>query len=253
MDKIIGVIPARLDSTRLRGKALREILGHPMIAWVYRRARQSNGLSRLLVATDSEAIRECCARYGIPALMTRAEHQSGTERLIEIVEREPAEIYVNIQGDEPMITASHIELLLAPFGPDSQAQVTTLAVEISPEEARNPNNVKVVTGASPDAPHRRALYFSRSLVPYDRGHAGSVRYSKHLGLYAYRREALDRFRRLAPAPLELAERLEQLRFLENGIPITVVETREDSIGVDEDADITKVEEFFRCTGARLPD
>lgn len=246
--KITGVIPARLESTRLRRKALREIFGHPMIAWVYRRARQSASLNRLLVATDSEAIRECCCGYGIPVIMTRAEHRSGTERLIEVMEHESAEIYVNIQGDEPTITAEHIELLLQPFTEDPQAQVTTLKVAMSAEEAQNPNNVKVVTDTA-----GHALYFSRSLIPHDREKALPARYYKHLGLYAYKRSALQSFRLVPPSELEMAERLEQLRFLENGIPIAVRETQQDSLGVDEEADIARVEDFFRRTGAQLPD
>ncbi len=248
----MGVIPARLESTRLERKALRQIAGHPMIAWVYRRAKQSKSLDRLLVATDSEEIRECCEGYSIPAVMTAARHRSGTERLIEVAAKEPADVYVNIQGDEPMISAVHVELLIAPFRRNPETQVTTLKVEISLAQARNPNNVKVVTTAGTDGTEH-ALYFSRAVIPFDRDGAGGVRYYKHLGLYAYRREALERFSRLEPSTLELAERLEQLRFLENGIAIAVSETQEDSIGVDEEADIAKVEEFFRRAGTQFPE
>jgi 3-deoxy-manno-octulosonate cytidylyltransferase (CMP-KDO synthetase) len=250
--KIVGVIPARLESTRLERKALRQIAGHPMIAWVYRRAKQSGSLDRLLVATDSEEIRECCARYSIPSLMTAGAHRSGTDRLMEVMMREPGEIYVNIQGDEPMISAAHIELLLAPFRSHTETQVTTLKVAVPLEEAKNPNNVKVVTAAGADG-IERALYFSRALIPFDRDGAGRIRYFKHLGLYAYRRDALESFARLGPSTLECAERLEQLRFLENGIPIVVAETPEDSIGVDEEADIVKVEELFRRAGTQFPE
>lgn len=255
MKTILGVIPARLDSTRLKRKALLRIAGHPMIVWVYRRARLANAFSRLLVATDAEEIRACCAEYEIPVVMTSPAHRSGTERLIEVMGREPADIYVNIQGDEPMIAPSQIELLTAPFK-EAQTQVTTLAVEISLEEARNPNNVKVVTASRRSRTFQSALYFSRSLIPFDRDGAGpgrsSLHYLKHLGLYAYRRHALEQFKTFSPSKLELAEKLEQLRFLENGIPITVVETQEDSVGVDEEADVAKVEKIFRRDKVTLP-
>lgn len=262
MEGIVGIIPARLESTRLERKALRRIAGHPMIVWVYRRARlgfefriPNLRFQGLLVATDSSEIRDCCAEYGVPVVMTSPAHRSGTERVIEVMGREPADIYVNIQGDEPMISGSHIGALLAPYHDDPGTQVTTLAVEIAPEEARNPNNVKVATSSQPGRPFQRALSFSRSMIPFGRDGGANepeARFYKHLGLYAYRRAALERFSRLEPSKLELAERLEQLRFLENGIPITVVETQEDSIGVDEEADIKKVEEFFRRANVQLP-
>jgi len=219
-----------------------------MIEWVYRRARQWPGFASLLVATDSEEVMAHCRQAGIPATMTSAAHRSGSDRVIEVMDREPADIYVNIQGDEPMVTDRHIELLVAPFRERPGTAVSTLEVAITPEEAANPNDVKVVTGLE-----GRALYFSRSPIPYDRACAGGVRYYKHLGLYAYTREALGTFSRLAPSELEAAEALEQLRFLENDIPITVVETAEDTVGVDTEDDLRKVEEAFRRTKITLPE
>ncbi|MDD5323674.1 MAG: 3-deoxy-manno-octulosonate cytidylyltransferase [Methylococcales bacterium] len=221
-------------------KPLRPICGRPMIAWVYERARQAAVLDDLLVATDAEEIRRCCEEHNIPAMLTSAEHRSGTDRLVEVMGRRPAEIYVNIQGDEPMITVEHLDLLLRPFQERPGTEVSTLKVAMSPEEARHPGNVKVVTDLN-----GRALYFSRAVVPFGRDGTGQARYYKHLGLYAYTAAALAKFHALAASPLEQTEKLEQLRFLENGIPIIVTETSQDTIGVDTEEDLEKVEEYFR--------
>ncbi|HLW79261.1 MAG TPA: 3-deoxy-manno-octulosonate cytidylyltransferase [Terriglobia bacterium] len=249
MHKILGVIPAHLESRRLPRKLLRPLCGHPMIWWVYHRARQARRLDTLMVATDSPEIFDFCHRAQIPVVMTSAEHQSGTDRVYEVVERGlmsagPEDVYVNIQGDEPMITPRHIEQLLEPFAgpPGSEAsgtQVSTLKVSINLEDALDPNNVKVVTDLA-----GRALYFSRAPIPHDRDGSGRTRYYKHLGLYAYTVRALAKFHALTPSRLELTEKLEQLRLLENGIPITVVETPEDSTGVDTEEDFRKVEQYF---------
>jgi 3-deoxy-manno-octulosonate cytidylyltransferase (CMP-KDO synthetase) len=247
MSRVLGVIPVRLESTRLPRKPLRLICGQPMIAWVYWRARQAQGLDRLLVATDSAEIAAYCRASEIPVEMTSPTHRSGTDRVVEVMAREPADIYVNIQGDEPMVTAEHIELLRRPFREVPDTRVSTLKVAISAEQAANPNNVKVVTDV-----RGRALYFSRALIPHDREGSGRVRYYKHLGLYAYAAEALRQFHALRPSQLEQHERLEQLRLLENGIPITVVETAQDTIGVDTQEDLQEVEEYFRRHGIRLP-
>ena len=241
--KVVGVIPARLESTRLPRKPLRLICGRPMLAWVYEGARQASCLDQLLVATDSEEIAAYCRAQCIPTMMTSCEHRSGTDRVVEVMSREPAEIYVNIQGDEPMIAPEHLDLLLHPFRQDPETQVSTLKVAIDPESAHDPNNVKVVTDAT-----GRALYFSRALIPHDRDGRGRVQYYKHLGIYAYSAGALARFHQLPPSQLEQQERLEQLRFLENGIPISVVETPWDAIGVDTEEDLRAVEEYFRRKG-----
>jgi len=244
MGKVLGVIPARLESTRLPRKALRPICGQPMIVWVYKRARQARCLDGLLVATDGEEIASVCRQFAVPVMMTSPAHRSGTDRVFEVMTREPAELYVNIQGDEPMITPEHVELLLRPFHDEPEAQVSTLKVAMGLDAARNPNDVKVVTDL-----RGRAVYFSRALIPYDRDGSGRVQYYKHLGFYAYTRAALNKFHNLPPSPLEQLEKLEQLRFLENGIPITVVETSQDTIGVDTEEDLKKVEEYFRQQGS----
>jgi 3-deoxy-manno-octulosonate cytidylyltransferase (CMP-KDO synthetase) len=240
--RALGVIPARLASERLPRKALRLIAGRPMLAWVYEGARRAPGLDRVLVATDSEEIAEFCARERIPVAMTSATHRSGTDRIVEVMSREPAAIYVNIQGDEPMVRAEHIELLLEPLRgrPANASEVATLKVRMTPEDARDPNKVKVVTDAGD-----LALYFSRAPIPYDRDATGQPPYYKHLGFYAYTAAALEKFRTLAPSPLEQAERLEQLRFLENGIPIRVLETPYDTLGVDTEEDLRAVEQQLR--------
>jgi 3-deoxy-manno-octulosonate cytidylyltransferase (CMP-KDO synthetase) len=238
MRRVLGVIPARLESTRLPGKPLRTISGRPMIAWVYENARAARCLDHLLVATDSSEIESYCHKSGIPVLMTSREHKSGTDRLAEVMAKEPAEIYVNIQGDEPMISADHLERLLGPFE-ESSTQVSTLKVAIDAETALDPNVVKVVTDLS-----GRALYFSRARIPFDRDASGQVQYYKHQGFYAFRAEALKKFHQLAPTPLEKLEKLEQLRFLENGIEIIVAETQHDTIGVDTEEDLLRVQEHF---------
>ncbi len=240
MHRVLGVIPARLESTRLPGKPLRVIHGRPMIAWVYENARGAKSLGHLLVATDSPEIESYCQKNGIPVLMTSRQHKSGTDRLAEVMSKEPAAIYVNIQGDEPMITSDHLERLLRPFQDDASTQVSTLKVAIDAETALDPNVVKVVTDAA-----GRALYFSRARIPYDRDPMGQAKYYKHQGFYAYTAAALQTFHQLPPSPLEQTEKLEQLRFLENGIGIRVAETQHDTIGVDTEEDLLRVEEYFQ--------
>jgi 3-deoxy-manno-octulosonate cytidylyltransferase (CMP-KDO synthetase) len=216
------------------------ICGRPLIAWVYERARQAASLDHLLVATDSLEIESYCREQAIPVMMTSRAHRSGTDRVVEVMTREPAELYVNIQGDEPMITPDHLERLLRPFHEAPETQVSTLKVAIDAESARDPNNVKVVTDAA-----GRALYFSRAQIPHDRDGRGRAQYFKHLGIYAFTAAALGKFHGLPPSLLEQLEKLEQLRFLENGIAIAVVETPHDTIGVDTEEDLHRVEAYFR--------
>jgi 3-deoxy-manno-octulosonate cytidylyltransferase (CMP-KDO synthetase) len=235
--KILGVIPARLNSQRLPGKVLRNIGDKPMVHWVYERARQSPLLNELFVATDSETVEQYCLSRNIPVKRTR-EHRSGSDRLHEVMEQTDGDVYVNIQGDEPTIRADHIELLIRPIL-NGEGAVTTLKVAIGEAAARNPNCVKVVTD------HRgRALYFSRFPIPFDREAAGKIRFYKHIGLYGYTRAALALFHRLPPSPLESAEQLEQLRYLENGIAILVAETPHDTVGVDTEADLEEAAAFL---------
>jgi 3-deoxy-manno-octulosonate cytidylyltransferase (CMP-KDO synthetase) len=166
------------------------------------------------------------------------QHNSGSDRLHEVMLRTDGDIYVNIQGDEPMLRPDHLELLLAPFL-HGDAEVTTLRVAIPPGEAKDPNCVKVVTDD-----RGRALYFSRHPIPYNREGSDGVQYYKHLGLYAYSRAALARFHSLPQSSLEKAEKLEQLRFLQNGVPIVVAETQHDTVGVDTEADLRRVSDLF---------
>jgi len=231
----LGVVPARLASTRLPRKVLRDIAGKPLVVHVWEAARRSPDLAEVLVATDADEVVQACARHGVPALLTSADHPSGTDRVWEVAQSRAADVYVNVQGDEPCVTPGHIARLLAPFRERADTQVATLKIRLRPEEADNPAVNKVVC-----ATDGRALYFSKYPVPYDRDARGVPRF-KHVGLYAYTRAALEAFHRLPPSPLEQTERLEQLRFLEHGIPIVVVETDEPTIGVDTEADLRAAE------------
>lgn len=236
---VLGVIPARLASTRLPRKVLREIAGRPLLAWVYEAAMRCAELERVVVATDAEEVARLCEREGWPCEMTSDKLASGTDRLHAVAQRISAAIYVNIQGDEPMLEPEHVTALLRPFG-DAAVDVTTLKVRCSAENERNPNAVKVVTAAD-----GRALYFSRATIPFDRDGTGEATYWKHLGLYAYRRSALLRFPSLAPSGLERVEKLEQLRFLENGLSVYVEATEVDTVGVDTAEDLARVEKILQ--------
>ena len=232
--RVLGVIPARLQSTRLPRKVLRDIAGKPLIVHVYDAARRAPDLGDVLVATDSKDVVDACAKYGIPTMMTSPEHPTGTDRLWEVAQSRAADVYVNVQGDEPLLTPEHIRALVSPFRELPATQVSTLKIRLAPHEAENPNVNKVVCGVD-----GRALYFSKYPIPYDRDGIGAVRF-KHQGFYAYRKAALEAFHRLPQSPLELSEKLEQLRFLENGIDVVVVETTAQTIGVDTEADLQAV-------------
>jgi 3-deoxy-manno-octulosonate cytidylyltransferase (CMP-KDO synthetase) len=235
--KVIAVIPARLESTRLPRKMLREIGGKPLAVWVYQAVRASSLLDDVIIATDSEEILAACRKHSCHARMTSTKHRSGTERVHEISQTVEADVYINVQGDEPMIQAAHIDTLVK-LMQNEEIPVGTLKTPASPEDIANPNAVKVVTDLN-----QRALYFSRSTIPYDRD-GSHPKYFKHLGIYAYRKAPLDRFVRLPESSLERAERLEQLRFLENGIPIYAAESPYDSIGVDTEEDFARVQKLL---------
>jgi len=235
---VLGVIPARLSSQRLPRKVLREVAGRALVLRVYDAAKRSAHLSDLLIATDSRDVVAVCAANGVPAVVTSPDHASGTDRVWEVAQNRPADVYVNIQGDEPLITPRHIERLVQPFLSQPETQVTTLCIRATDDELPNPAVNKVVIGID-----GYALYFSKYPIPYDRDGRGTPRY-KHIGLYAYRRTALEAFHALPPSPLELTERLEQLRFLEHGIRIRVVETDEPTIGVDTEDDLRAVEAWL---------
>jgi 3-deoxy-manno-octulosonate cytidylyltransferase (CMP-KDO synthetase) len=211
-----------------------------MLAWVYRAAKSCRQLSQVLIATDSEEVMAFAEKFGFEATMTPADCASGTDRLHFVAQSLAADIYVNVQGDEPLLRPEHIDALLRPLLANPDALVSTLATTCALNQIANPNAVKVVTAAN-----GRALYFSRATIPYDRDQTGEVRYRKHLGLYAYRKAVLDRFPTLPARSLEAAERLEQLRFLENGIDIYVESTDFDTIGVDTEEDLQAVEAFLK--------
>ena len=236
--KAIAVIPARLASTRLARKALQPIHGIPMVGRVYEAVAKSSLVSDVIVATDSNEILEICQKHGWHARMTSASHRSGTERVHEISNQIAADIYINVQGDEPLTRPEHIASLLALMD-RSDVAVGTLKTPAAPIDVPNPSAVKVVTDKD-----GKALYFSRATIPFDRD-AGQPAYFKHLGFYAYRKPALDQFVSLPESPLEKSERLEQLRFLENGIPIYVSETPYDTVGVDTEEELRRVEGILR--------
>jgi len=236
--KSIAVIPARLGSTRLPRKMLREIGGKPLVGVVYEAVRSSPLLDDVVIATDSDEILRTCRQNGWKAQMTSAAHGSGTQRVHEVSNSIAADVYLNVQGDEPLTRPEHVATLLDVMR-DSNVQVGTLKTPASAADVANPNAVKVVTDAM-----GRALYFSRATIPHDRDGMSPQCY-KHLGFYAYRKAALDRFVALPESSLERSERLEQLRFLENGIPIFVGESPYDTIGVDTEEDLKRVEMVLR--------
>jgi 3-deoxy-manno-octulosonate cytidylyltransferase (CMP-KDO synthetase) len=240
--KAWGIIPARYASSRFPGKPLAEILGRPMFVHVYERARRSPALERVVLATDSRRIAAAADRHAVPWVMTRPDHPSGTDRVLEAARRlnlaEDA-VVVNIQGDEPALHPEMLTRLVAPFE-RREVQVTTLVSPLAADEAANPDVVKVVCDRQ-----GRALYFSRAAIPFPRdGQPGA--FLRHIGLYAFRMTALEHFVALGPGNLEAVEKLEQLRLLENGIPIHVVETHHQSIGVDRPTDIAAVVRKLRA-------
>jgi 3-deoxy-manno-octulosonate cytidylyltransferase (CMP-KDO synthetase) len=241
--RIAAVIPARLSSTRLSRKVLRIIADRPMVEWVWRAAVASGIMNPVLVATDAEEVASVMRERGIPVMMTSPDCASGSDRVFEVSRKIDADIYVNIQGDEPTLTAEFFPPLLALFS-RAEVEVATLAVPCPAEEIADPNAVKVVTALD-----GRALYFSRATIPLDRDAIGFAGYRKHLGVYAYRKAALERFAGLEPSPLERTERLEQLRLLENGIGLYVAEAPGDTIGVDAEADLARAEKVLRGKAA----
>ena len=239
--KILCVIPARYASTRLPGKPLKDVAGKPMICRVYDRASQAKTLAGVVVATDDERILRAVEDHGGRAMMTAKDHPTGTDRLAEVAEAYPdVDLIINVQGDEPLIEPSLIDELGRAFDGDAELQMATVMTPMEDEaEQKNPNNVKVVTDKN-----GCALYFSRSLLPYPRNDAGTPVY-KHIGIYAYRRDFLLAYAKMAPTPLERAESLEQLRALENGYKIKCIRTNARFVGVDTPEDLAKVNEIYR--------
>ena len=241
--RTLCVIPARYASTRLPGKPLADICGKPMICRVLERASRAQKPEKVIVATDDERIYDAVRAEGGEAILTRADHPTGTDRLAEVAEAYPeVDLIVNVQGDEPLIEPSVIDDLIVPFEMDENLPMATVMVRMEDAaEQLNPNNVKVIVDKL-----GYALYFSRSLVPYPRAAAGPV--YKHIGIYAYRRDFLLRYARLEPTPLERAESLEQLRALENGYGIRVLETDCRFVGVDTPEDLALVNKIYREQG-----
>jgi 3-deoxy-manno-octulosonate cytidylyltransferase (CMP-KDO synthetase) len=242
--RILGIIPARFSSSRFSGKVLATLAGKPMVQHVYERASLSRYLRKVLVATDDHRVAAAVRSFGGEARMTRADHPSGTDRLAEVASAEGAELYVNIQGDEPLIDPEAIDAAILTVLGDESVSMGTLKKRIDdPAEVANPNVVKVVTSLNGDA-----LYFSRSPIPCHRDNSGATSpYFKHIGLYVYRRDFLLHYPDLDVGPLEQAERLEQLRALENGYRIRVAETEYESVGVDTPEDLRKVDQLFSQT------
>ncbi len=240
LPKCYGIIPTRYASSRFKGKPLALILGKPMIWHVYTRARQCPELEQVVLATDDERIFTAAQELDIPVLMTSAAHSCGTERVLEAAQllKVPANgVILNIQGDEPALEPEMLSELLRPFA-DPAVQVTTLAHKITAEQAQDPDQVKVVLTAD-----NKALYFSRSMIPYPRDEKEGP-YFGHIGLYGFRMKTLAEFVALPKGTLEEREKLEQLRLLENGVPIQVVQTTHKGYGVDRPEDIAIIEKIL---------
>lgn len=241
----VAVIPARYSATRLPGKPLVNLAGKPMIQRVWERVRQAKRISRAIVATDDERIRQAAAGFGAEAVMTRSEHRSGTERVAEVAVNMPGsddEIFVNVQGDEPLVEPDAIDTLVEAIESEEGISVATLMVPITkPGDIMDPNIVKVVLDFDSNA-----LYFSRAPIPWvrDRDAPVHAQHMKHLGLYAFRRSALLDFATLPLGDLERIEQLEQLRWMENGYKIRVAETQHDSVSVDVPEDVVRVEKLL---------
>jgi 3-deoxy-manno-octulosonate cytidylyltransferase (CMP-KDO synthetase) len=249
--KITAIIPARYASTRFPGKALAEIGGKPMIQHVYERTARASLINEVIVATDDERIQRAVASFGGTCRMTRADHETGTDRLAEVAETVDADIVVNVQGDEPLIEPEMIDQAIRPFLSDTSLKMGTLKTRIRClHDFLGPNVVKVVTDRD-----GYALYFSRSPLPFFRDKwrdlkdesfaSGKLLCYKHVGLYVFRRDFLLEYAAMTPTFLELSEKLEQLRAVENGIRIRVEETEFESIGVDTPEDLAKACERFK--------
>jgi 3-deoxy-manno-octulosonate cytidylyltransferase (CMP-KDO synthetase) len=237
--KVIGVIPARYASVRFPGKPLAPLSGRPMVLHVLAAARAAKRLDRVVVATDDARIAEVVRAGGGEAVLTSPEAASGTDRLAEAANREPADVYVNLQGDEPLMAPENVDLVVETLLAAPGREIATLALSgIGEAAARDPNVVKVVVAAD-----GRALYFSRAAIPFPR--SGAPAFRKHLGLYAYRAETLRRLASLPPSPLERMESLEQLRWLEAGWSIWIGEAAADSIGVDTPEDLAEAERILQ--------
>ena len=242
--EIALVIPARWGSTRFPGKCLHPLAGKPLVQHVWERSLRAKNIDRVLIATDDDRIAEAALNFGAEVVMTSPDHPSGTDRIAEVASRlRGATHFINVQGDDPLIDPKLIGDLAAAMVRDPGIRMITAATPFAdPGEADDPNCVKVVLGTSGDA-----LYFSRSRIPFQRdAHDRDSHVSPllHLGIYGYRRAVLKKLVSFTPTPLELCEKLEQLRALEHGIPIRVIETSHRGIGVDTPADAVRVEKLL---------
>lgn len=239
--RIAAVIPARFGATRLPGKPLVEIAGRPLIQWVFEGCRAARRVDQVLVATDDARIARTCRGFGAETVMTAADHPSGTDRVAEASAGLGCDVVVNVQGDEPLIRGDVIDTAVEALERDPELPMATLAHPADGSALDDPNRVKVTLDQ-----RGRALYFSRSRIPYRRAHVEGLRSLQHIGLYVYRRDFLETFVGLEPSPLERCEGLEQLRALENGFPIGVgIVEGWQSVPVDVPEDVTRVEEILR--------
>lgn len=235
--KTIGVIPARWASTRFEGKVLADINGKPMIQHVWERAKQSECLDDLVIACDDQRVVKAAEKFGAQAILTSADHASGTDRIAEVVEPLEVDIIINIQGDEPLICPTIIDSLVKMLIDDPSCSMGTVIKAIDNEDdLANTNIVKVVVDGE-----MNALYFSRAGIPHNRDRNDTILHYKHLGIYAFRKEFLLCYKNLPKSNLEIAEQLEQLRALEYGYKIKTVLTEIDTIGVDTPEDLKQVE------------
>jgi 3-deoxy-manno-octulosonate cytidylyltransferase (CMP-KDO synthetase) len=239
--KSVIVIPARYGATRFPGKSLARINGRPMLQWVWEAACKSRLTEQVIVATDDDRIADVAAKFGADVVMTKKSHRSGTDRIAEVADKISAHLYVNVQGDEPLLSPTAVDDLIRGMMESPRSPIGTLAHRIESEaEWRSPEVVKVVCNR-----HDEALYFSRSPIPFQRAFNRRARMLRHVGIYAFRPQALATFVSLKPSPLEIAESLEQLRALEHGMTIQVIETKYRCLGVDTPADLARVEAALR--------
>jgi 3-deoxy-manno-octulosonate cytidylyltransferase (CMP-KDO synthetase) len=241
--QVVVVIPSRYAATRLPGKPLVNLAGKPMVQRVYEQAKLAQTVHRVLVATDDQRIVDAVLAFGGEARMTRSDHRTGTERIAEVAAHEPGDVFVNVQGDEPLIDPVAIDTAVAALLEDPPAQIATVATPIRHvPDIMDPNVVKTVLDFDSNA-----LYFSRAPVPWvrDTQQKVHVKYWKHLGLYVFQRDALLEYPTLPQGELEKIEQLEQLRWLENGWKIRVAEVEHDAVSVDAPEDVTRVEKLLQ--------
>lgn len=241
MKRVVAVIPARYASSRFPGKPLAKIHDKPMIQWVYERVKGVDGINDVYVATDDERIFDTVECFGGKVIMTSKDHKSGTDRISEAISKidDDIDIVLNIQGDEPMIKKEMISQLISAFEDESVNMATLKKRLYDEDDINNPNIAKVITDVNNDA-----IYFSRSTIPYNRDGHNDIKYFKHIGVYGYKKDFLYKFANLKKSILEKLEQLEQLRVIENGYKIRVVETKHESIGVDLPEHIEKVESLL---------